>query len=74
MIEMITQALIASMSLSATYLSLHPVYQRFACFFGLFVQPLWMISTYKHQQYGMFALCFVYGAIWLRSFWRHWVK
>lgn len=72
MIDAAIQALIAAMSLSATYLSLHPTHQRFACFFGLSVQPLWMISTVQNHQWGMFALCFVYGGIWLRSFWNHW--
>jgi hypothetical protein len=72
MIDVITQMLIAAMSLSATYLSLHPTRQKWACFFGLIVQPLWMISTSANHQWGMLALCFVYGGIWLRSFWRHW--
>jgi hypothetical protein len=70
--DIIVQCLIAFMSVTATYLSLHPTNQKWACFFGIGVQPFWMISTSSHHQWGMFALCFVYGGIWLRSFWRHW--
>lgn len=71
---MLVQACIAFMSLAATYLSLHATRQRYACFFGLGVQPLWMIATYQSQQWGMFALCFVYGGLWAQSAWKHWGK
>jgi len=74
MIDAIVQGCIAAMSVTATYLSLHPTRQRYACMFGLGVQPFWMVSTVQHQQWGMFALCFVYGGIWAKSAWKHWGK
>ena len=71
---MLIQFLIAAMSLTATWLSTHHLdsRRRWACFFGLGVQPLWMIATWSHDQWGMFGLCFVYGAIWLNNGRRYW--
>lgn len=73
---MILQTLIAAMSLAATYLSLHPKQERrrFACFFGIAVQPLWMLSTIPTHQWGMTLLSVVYGGIYLHSLWQCWIK
>lgn len=71
---MIAQLCIAFMSLAATYLSLHRLasVRRFACVFGIAVQPFWMATTYASHQWGMFALCFVYGGLWIANAWRNW--
>lgn len=71
---MLIQFLIAAMSLTATWLSTHhdDSRRRWACFFGLGVQPFWMITTWQHDQFGMFGLCFVYGGIWLNNARRYW--
>lgn len=71
---MIIQLLIAAMSLTATYLSLAKSdnVRRWAPIFGLGVQPLWMITTFQHEQWGMFGLCFVYSSIWLNNARRYW--
>ena len=71
---MLTQLIIATLSLTATWLSTHhrDSLRRWACFFGLGVQPFWMISTWQHDQWGMFGLTFVYGAIWFNNGRRYW--
>lgn len=74
MIAGVMQVCIVVLSLLATWLSLHPTRQRYACVFGVAVQPFWLVVTYQNRQWGMFALCFVYGAIWLKSAWQHWVQ
>lgn len=72
---MILQIAIAVMSLAATFLSLRSARtQRYACFFGIAVQPLWMASTLHAHQWGMFFLSWVYGAIYVHSFWHHWIR
>lgn len=73
---MILQVLIAGMSLTATWLATHECksLRRWACLFGLGVQPLWMITTWVHDQWGMFGLTFVYGAIWANNGRRYWGK
>jgi len=71
---MIIQILIAVMSLTATYLSLHRLEsrRRYACLFGIAVQPLWLISTVGAHQWGMVVLTFVYGALYVCNAWRYW--
>ena len=71
---MLLQFLIAALSITATWLSTHALdsRRRWACFFGLGVQPLWMITTWQHEQWGMFGLTFVYGSIWLNNGRRYW--
>ncbi len=73
---MILQTLIAVLSLAATYLSLHLLEsrRRHACWFGIVVQPLWLISTVDAHQWGMTLLSVVYGAIYAKSAWQYWIK
>jgi len=73
---MILQTLIAILSLAATYLSLHRLEsrRRHACWFGIAVQPLWLISTVGAHQWGMVAMSFVYGAIYAQSAWQYWFR
>ena len=48
--------------------------RRYACLFGLAAQPFWFYTTWKAQQFGIFALSFLYAASWLRGFYFNWVK
>lgn len=33
--------------------------------FGVIAQPFWFITAYVNEQWGVFALCFVYTGSWL---------
>lgn len=48
--------------------------RRFACLFGLASQPFWFYATWKAQQWGIFALSFLYTYSWLRGFANHWLR
>jgi hypothetical protein len=41
-----------------------PVFNRYACIFGLLGQPFWMYTTYSSAQWGMFGITFVYTWAW----------
>lgn len=73
---MMIQVCLAALSLLATYLSLHHslAWRRYACVPGLLVQPLWMYCTSSAHQWGMFALCFVYGALYAVNGYDHWIR
>jgi hypothetical protein len=47
--------------------------RRYACLFGLASQPFWLYTTWHAQQYGIFALCFLYMFSWMRGFYGHWI-
>ena len=48
-------------------------FRRFACIFGLVGQPFWFYSAWQAEQWGIFALCFIYTYSWWRGFWNHWL-
>ena len=48
--------------------------QRFACLFGLASQPFWFYATWQAEQWGIFALCFLYTLSWLKGAWTHWIR
>lgn len=48
--------------------------RRFACFFGLAAQPAWAWTSFVNDQWGIFALSFVYGAVWIRGVRNHWLN
>ena len=46
--------------------------KRYACLFGLLGQPAWFYSAYKAEQWGIFAVSFVYTYSWgvgLKNYW-----
>ena len=47
--------------------------RRFACIFGLIGQPFWFIATWQAEQWGIFALCFLYTFSWARGAWNFWI-
>jgi len=42
--------------------------------FGLLAQPFWFYATWQAEQWGIFALSFLYAASWLRGLWTQWVR
>lgn len=48
--------------------------RRWACIFGLIGQPFWFYATFTSEQWGMFALCFLYTWAWGLGLYTHWVK
>lgn len=49
-------------------------FRRWSCIFGLMAQPFWFYATWTAGQAGMFGLCFLYMAAYLRGFYLHWIK
>lgn len=47
--------------------------RRWACIFGLLSQPFWFWSAWHAQQWGIFALCFIYAACWVRGVRTYWM-
>lgn len=39
---------------------------------GLLGQPLWLYTTWRAGQWGMFALSCVYAYGWIEGVWNHW--
>lgn len=72
---MIEQTVIALFSVAAIWLSQDARWtrRRWACVLGLIAQPAWFYATWKAEQWGIFALCFVYAGCWARGFMTYWV-
>lgn len=49
-------------------------WRKWACIFGLCAQPFWFWATWHAEQWGIFALCFLYSWSWLRGLWNNWIK
>lgn len=63
---MIDQLVIAATSVPAVFLSQAKTasLRRYACLFGAAGQPFWFYTTFTHEQWGMFGLCFFYAYAW----------
>jgi len=48
--------------------------RRWACVFGLAGQPFWFYATFVAEQWGIFALSFLYAYSWLRGVRTYWWK
>jgi hypothetical protein len=72
---MIDQLAIACTGAIAVWLSqdARDTRRRWACWFGLAGQPFWLYTTWHAQQWGIFALAFVYTYAWWRGFRHHWL-
>jgi len=70
------QIAIALTGVTAVFLSQSANKQlaKWACVFGLFGQPFWFYATFKAEQWGIFALCFLYTFSWARGAWNFWLK
>lgn len=66
--------MIALFGVGAVWLSQDPRVERrrFAPILGLIGQPFWFYSAWAAEQWGIFVLCFLYTASWLRGLRAHW--
>lgn len=48
--------------------------KRYACVLGLIGQPFWFYATYQAEQWGIFAMCFLYTWMWGLGFYNNWIK
>ena len=48
--------------------------RKFAPIFGLMGQPAWFYATFTAEQWGIFAISFVYLALWIMGFYNHWIR
>jgi hypothetical protein len=73
---MIDQIMIALTGLPATLLSQTSTqkWRRWSCIFGALGQPFWFYTTFTHQQWGMFGMCFVYTAAWGLGIRNNWIR
>ncbi|MFC3865887.1 hypothetical protein [Alcaligenes aquatilis] len=72
---MIAQIGIALLGVTAIWLSQsrQEHLRRYACLFGLAGQPFWFWAAFDAQQWGIFAICFLYTLSWARGFKQHWI-
>jgi nicotinamide riboside transporter PnuC len=70
------QILIAVLGIAAVWLSQDERYNRrkYACIFGLIGQPLWLYTTWKAEQWGIFFLSIVYTFAWAKGFYLYWME
>jgi hypothetical protein len=70
------QIAIALFGVTAIFMSQSPSAEirRYACVFGIIGQPFWFYSAYQAQQWGIFALCFLYSWAWGKGFVTHWLR
>jgi len=71
---MLDQAVIAVCGTASVWLSQSPAIgaRRWAPIIGLAAQPFWIYAAWRAEQWGIFALAFVYTAAWLRGLHTHW--
>ncbi|MEM5294220.1 hypothetical protein VSR82_07740 [Burkholderia sp. JPY481] len=73
---MIEQIAIGLCGVAAVFLSQdrRASWRRYACLFGLAAQPFWFYTTWRAQQYGIWAVCWLYAFSWARGFWTNWIR
>ena len=73
---MIEQFVIAACGIGSVLLSQdrRPGMRRWACIVGMAAQPFWIYATWKAEQWGIFALAFVYFFGWARGFVNFWIR
>lgn len=49
-------------------------WKRYACIFGMTGQPFWFYAAYTAEQWGIFAMCFLYAYSWSLGVWNNWIK
>jgi hypothetical protein len=70
----IDQLVIVVCGTTSIWLSQSPTlrWRRMAPWIGLAGQPAWMWATWHAEQWGIFALSFVYAAGWIRGIHTYW--
>lgn len=73
---MLEQIAIALLCVTAVFLSQdkRESWRKWAPVLGLLGQPFWFYATWKAEQWGIFALCFLYTFSWARGIWTYWIK
>jgi hypothetical protein len=73
---MFEQTVIMICGVTSVYLSQdrRERWRRWACLIGLTAQPFWLYATFKAEQWGIFALAFVYAWGWSRGIKTYWMK
>lgn len=73
---MLEQIVIAVCGVASVWLSQSPAVssRRWAPIIGLCAQPAWVYASWKAEQYGIFALSFVYAVGWARGVNTYWVR
>ena len=67
-LDAVSQIAIALFGLSSIFLIAKK--NKWGFVLALIAQPFWFITTYIHEQWGIFALSFVYGGTWLYGFYQ----
>lgn len=69
------QIAIGLFGVAATFLSqdARDSRRRWACVLGLCSQPFWFYATWKAEQWGIFAMCFLYTWSWARGVKTYWL-
>jgi hypothetical protein len=49
-------------------------WRRWAPVCGLLSQPCWFHATWVAEQWGIFAISFLYAGSWARGFYHQWLK
>lgn len=72
-LDLIEQTLILALSAAAIAIIDHGphAWKFWGNAIGLCAQPLWLHSTWRHRQWGMFALTFFYIGIWVTGLLRY---
>ena len=75
-LDLLSQAVITVCGVTAIWLSqeAEESRRRWACIFGLAAQPAWAFTTIHAGQYGITALCLLYGYSWFKGFRLYWIK
>lgn len=73
---MISQIGIALFGATAVWLSQdsRESFRRWACIAGMCSQPFWFWSSYQAEQWGIFAISFVYAYGWFRGVRTYWLN
>jgi hypothetical protein len=48
-------------------------WRRWSSVLGMLGQPFWFYATWKAEQWGIFALTFIYTYSWGRGLWAYWL-
>ena len=67
-LDAVSQIAIALFGLSSIFLLAKK--NKWGFVLALIAQPFWFITTYIHEQWGIFALSFVYSGTWLYGFYQ----
>ena len=68
------QILVSTFGVVSIYMSQTKGLERFACFPGLLSQPGWLWSAWSAGQFGNLFVCCVIALIWIKGFYRYWIK